>query len=69
LNHAARLYRPHGTGGIVLKTEKKDFKPICPHCEARVERLLEVKSGWFADHRVYCCPKCEKIVGVNFRLP
>jgi hypothetical protein len=51
-----------------LKTEKKDLKPVCPHCEARVEHLIVVKNGWFADHRVYCCPKSEKIVGVNFRL-
>ena len=51
-----------------MKTEKKDLKPVCPHCEVRVERLIVVKGGWFADHRVYCCPECEKIIGVNFRL-
>jgi hypothetical protein len=51
-----------------MKTEKKDIKPVCPHCETRVESLIVVKTGWFADHRVYCCPKCEKIVGVNFTL-
>ena len=38
-------------------------------CEARVENLIVVKHGWFADHRVYCCPKCEKIVGVSMHLP
>lgn len=51
------------------KAEKKDIKPVCPHCEKRVERLIVVKHGWFADNRVYCCPHCEKIVGVNFNLP
>ena len=52
-----------------MKTEKKDIKPVCPHCEARIESLFIVKKGsWISDHRVFCCPKCEKIVGVNFRL-
>jgi hypothetical protein len=50
------------------KVEKKEIKPICPYCEARLENLVQVKGGWFSDHRVYCCPKCEKIVGVNFNL-
>ena len=51
-----------------MKIEKKDIKPVCPHCETRVEHLIQVKSGWFADNRVYCCPLCEKILGVNFSL-
>jgi hypothetical protein len=55
--------------GVVVKTEKRDIKPICPHCEAKVERLIEVKHGWFTDHRVYCCPDCEKIVGVSLNIP
>ena len=55
--------------GGVMKSEKKDIKPVCPHCEARVEKLVEVKHGWFATHKVYCCPKCEKIVGVSYHMP
>ena len=51
------------------KVEMKDIKPVCPHCEVRLENLVQVKGGWFTDHNVYCCPKCEKIVGINFRLP
>jgi hypothetical protein len=57
-------------GGVKMKkAEKRDIKPICPHCEVRVEHLVEIKSGWFADKRVFCCPECEKIIGVSFRLP
>lgn len=56
-------------GGSNMKTEKREIKPICPHCETEVDRLIEVKEGWFADKRVYCCPHCKKILGVNFRLP
>jgi hypothetical protein len=52
-----------------MKTEKREIKPICPHCNKEVDRLVEVKREWFADKRVYCCPHCHKIVGINFRLP
>ena len=52
-----------------METKKKNIKPVCPFCEAQVDHLVEVKEGWFADKRVYCCPKCSKIVGINFKLP
>jgi hypothetical protein len=55
-------------GGTEMKTEKKDIKPVCPFCGTQVDHLVEVKEGWFADKRVYCCPQCMKIVGINFRL-
>ncbi len=34
-----------------MKIEKKDIKPVCLHCEARVERLILVKHGLLADYR------------------
>ena len=52
-----------------MKTDKQEFKPICPFCDKALERLLEVKGGWFEDKRVFCCPYCKKIVGINMRLP
>ena len=52
-----------------MKIDKKEFKPVCPYCESELDHLVEVKGGWFEDKRVYCCPKCNKIVGINFRLP
>lgn len=48
-----------------MKVEKKDIKPVCPHCNVRVDQLIVVKHGWFASNRVLCCPSCEKIVGVS----
>ena len=48
-----------------MEVEKREFKPICPHCEVKLDRLIEVKEGWFADRRVFCCPHCFKIVGIN----
>ena len=47
-----------------MKTITKDVKPKCPHCEVRLEHLVVIKSGWFANNQVYCCPECEKIISV-----
>ncbi len=55
--------------GDEMKTERKDIQPRCPHCEARIKELVVVKNGWFADHRVYCCPECEKIIGISSNFP
>ncbi|MFQ5745000.1 MAG: hypothetical protein ACE5HV_15645 [Acidobacteriota bacterium] len=49
----------------MVKTEREEIKPVCPFCEIALEKLVEVKSGWFARNRVYCCPHCRKIVGVG----
>ena len=48
----------------MLKIEKEDIHPICPHCEEEVEKLIEVDRGWFYINRVFCCPHCRKIVGM-----
>ncbi len=52
----------------MVKVEKKDIKPVCPFCEAKLENLVLVNSGWFSTHRVYCCPKCHKIVGMGYNM-
>ena len=49
----------------MVKIEKEDIRPVCPHCEATVDRLLEVHRGWFTINRVFCCPHCHKIVGIS----
>jgi hypothetical protein len=51
------------------KSEQKDIRPICPHCEARIEKLIKIKDGWLADHQVFCCPRCEKILQITWRVP
>lgn len=48
-----------------MKFEKEEVRPVCPFCEARLERMIEVKQGWFASNRVYCCPHCRKILGIS----
>lgn len=48
-----------------MKIEKKDIKPLCPHCEKEVEQLIEVDRSWLAVNRVFCCPHCHKIVGMT----
>ena len=47
-----------------MKIEKHELTPLCPHCEKKVEKLIEVQRGWYALNRVFCCPHCEKIVGI-----
>ena len=49
----------------MVKIETKQIKPICPFCEKEVEKLIEVKRGWFTINRVFCCPHCRKIVGLS----
>ena len=48
----------------MVKIDVEEIVPVCPFCEEELERLIEVKRGWFAINRVYCCPHCRKIVGV-----
>jgi hypothetical protein len=47
----------------MTKIEKENIKPVCPHCEKEVKKLIEVSRNWFAVNRVFCCPHCHKIVG------
>jgi len=48
----------------MVKLEKKEIKPKCPHCEKEVDKLIEVDRGWFSINKVFCCPHCLKIVGM-----
>ena len=50
---------------MAVKIEKKDIKPKCPHCSKLLDKLVEVKQGWFAANHVFCCPFCQKIVGIS----
>ncbi len=47
-----------------MKTDKEEMRPVCPHCEKMLERLVEVKGKWHESVRVVCCPFCKKILGV-----
>lgn len=55
---------PMENRGKKLEIEKAELTPVCPHCEAKVDRLIEVSRGFFAINRVFCCPKCHKILGM-----
>ncbi len=43
----------------------KKIKPICPHCEEKLDNIILVNHGFFSAKVVYCCPECHKIVGVG----
>ncbi len=49
----------------MVKIEKEDIKPVCPHCQMKLAKLVEVKRGWFSINRVFCCPHCHKILGIS----
>ena len=49
----------------MVKIEKQNVVPLCPHCERKVEKLVDVNRGWFTINRVFCCPHCMKIVGMT----
>ncbi len=49
-----------------MKIEEKDrIKPKCPHCERVVDNLVKVIHGHVERHNIYCCPHCQKILGVG----
>ncbi|MFY0651265.1 MAG: hypothetical protein JXQ96_04495 [Cyclobacteriaceae bacterium] len=48
-----------------LKIEREDIEPVCPYCEKKVTRLVEVKRTFFDITRVICCPECHKILGIT----
>ncbi len=43
---------------MAVKIESKDITPICPFCEKKVDKLIEIKRGWFSVNRVFCWHKC-----------
>ena len=51
----------------MVEIKKEDITPVCPHCEKKIETLVEVRRGMFSISRVFCCPRCHKIVGMTSR--
>ncbi len=49
---------------MTIKIEKEEIVPVCPYCEAALQKLIEVKRGWFSVNKVFCCPHCHKIIGI-----
>jgi transposase-like protein len=45
-----------------MKFEKSKDKPICPHCQTPLEKVLKT-GGALADQIVYFCPHCKKVLG------
>ena len=49
--------------------ERDDFKPVCPHCEKQLDKLLarSLQASILSRRLVYCCPHCHKVLGVTHR--
>ena len=46
----------------MVKIEKGDFQPVCPFCERKLEKLVQIKTQWFRSEGILCCPHCRKIL-------
>ena len=55
----------HQKGKTMIDIKRTEITPICPYCEQEVQELIQVKRGWFAINRVFCCPHCRKIIGMT----
>lgn len=49
----------------MVHIDKEEIDPICPFCDAKLDRLVQVSRGWFAINRVFCCPHCRKVLGMT----
>ncbi len=49
----------------MVAIDKEKISPICPHCEQKIDRVIMVNRGAFSIYQVFCCPKCEKVLGVG----
>jgi uncharacterized protein with PIN domain len=48
--------------------EKFDETPICPHCNALLNKVNCVRlSSVFGKRYIYYCPACKKVLGVSHR--
>ncbi|MDH4198386.1 MAG: hypothetical protein OEW05_13320 [Candidatus Aminicenantes bacterium] len=48
--------------------EKYDQIPICPHCQASLDRIYCRRlTSVFGKRYVYFCPQCRKTLGVSHR--
>lgn len=48
--------------------EKNDQIPICPHCQAALDRIFcRSLTTTFGKRYIYFCPHCRKTLGVSHR--
>ena len=60
-----RFRRREQMGDSDCEDGKERDDLVCPFCERKLEKLVEVKKGFFETNRVFCCPHCHKIVGMS----
>jgi uncharacterized protein with PIN domain len=53
---------------MVSLERKEDVRPICPHCEAELEKVwMQELEGVLGKRYVYFCSHCRKVLGVSHR--
>ena len=51
--------------GPRVKIRKEKIDPICPYCEKKMKHLVEIDRGLFSVNRIFCCPHCQKVLGLS----
>jgi uncharacterized protein with PIN domain len=47
---------------------KEDVRPVCPHCEAELEKIwMRELESVLGKRYIYFCPHCRKVLGVSHR--
>jgi hypothetical protein len=49
--------------------ETSDLRPICPHCERELDRVVArmLSASLLSRRLIYACPHCRKVLGVTHR--
>jgi len=49
--------------------EREDFLPVCPYCNAQLDRLAAKKltASFLSRRLIYACPYCLKVLGISHR--
>ncbi len=53
---------------MITCEERNDIVPICPHCQAALDKIQYRRlSSVFGKRYVFFCPRCLKVLGVSHR--
>jgi transposase-like protein len=53
---------------MISLERKEDVRPVCPHCEAELQKVwMRELGGIFGKRYVYFCSHCRKVLGISHR--
>lgn len=48
-----------------IRIEETEELPKCPHCGAKLTKILKNVKGMWERHVVYMCPECKKVLSIG----